>query len=807
MKKSFLVFITTTIILLIGLNTCVYASEVIPGGEYLEMHQWGALEDILADWKTGNITTDECALYGCYIIIAQEPARADKNIKSQMIPKKYKLDKKSFEEGPYFFIYELYKHENSLGKAALEEFRNSEWSDFEFIENLTNNKKFNQIILATPIESYDGKNFRDYYAILAKALKNNVIMPETIQYQYWLAITGVNIKRYEKYITPFKNKYNLMFKNNGFDCINELSAKFPCSTNSEKHRKISNIIHYLYYSRCKTGRLYKINNDGFKLIGIGVDDNLLDQYSNWLSLYKKKMVLYGFKEPINFSGETKKTLEVYIQNSPCPFSGLEDATAFTLATPADVDNTPFIKTGCFMTFYVPTINNDIKVTPPEKHVIHELMHSITYSYDDKTTSTKDYHWYLPSDIYNDTDCVNVFGESTTGWAEDSFFEGDASYKMKLSTIFKSNKYFFEDYKLNNFIFPAVGMFGGKKYYYSYGYFFNYLCRQISSDFVKKLWETAMTMKFTNALKTIFESKNQKVAEVFHDFAIRNYCLNKIDGSFPDENIFKKANEIWGNAVSKFPVLEIKDTWLPNISTAEKKIPPYGTKIYKLPPPDPTLGYFDKCVTLDFSWNKDVSDIKFSVISCWNDIQNSGSQSIGYLNTPLLYGGQKARYQYFTKKGLNPTQFIILVTNGDITEHSFTVNISYSDSTINPALTPAQLIGNGGTEFINAAVALYESGNFKASANRIVNELKKLFESYSTLPKSDSQLAKDFIGQQIIKKLNELNLVMHTAINQMHDLRYQYYLYKKSCIEKILKASSPPALDLPHLTDSSVTFLL
>jgi len=345
------------------------------------------------------------------------------------------------------------------------------------------------------------------------------------------------------------------------------------------------------------------------------------------------------------------------------------------------------------------------------------------------------------------------------------------------------------------------MFGPQNYHYSYSYFFRYLCAQYGNDFIKKLWENIETLKFTDSFTKLVRSKNSSVADVLHEFAIKNYYLGKIVDAFPDDEFFKTANKIWGDADSKFPVLEIKDAWLPNISTAEKKIPPYGTKIYKLPPPDPKLGYFDKCVTLDFSWSKDVSDIKFSVISCWNDIQNSGSQSIGYLNTPLLYGGQKASYQYFTKKGLNPTQFIILVTNGDITEHNFTVKISYSDSAVNPALTPAQLIGNGGTEFINATVALYESGNFKASANRIVTELKKLFESYSTLPKSDSQLAKDFIGQQIINKLNELNLVMHTAINQMHDLRYQYYLYKKSCIEKILKASPPPALDSPHLTDS------
>ncbi len=779
-------------------NNILYASSIMPEGKYLEMHQWGALEDILSDWKSGSITTDECVLYGCRILALKEPSRTDQKEKIKSLPSKYNIDKKSLEEGPYFFVNQIYKNETLLSKTALNEFYQSEWSDFEFLQDLYNNNRLETLISQSPVFFDNGKPYKNYANIIKQALEQKIIMPETVYIKFSLA--HINKERFTKKYLPFMLKHNLRFIDNSNEhLIDELLCDIAKDKKTYLHnRKLINLINYFYYamSNIDHGKLFSKEN-AFNVVGIGIDDQpLIEKYRNWLNFYKAKFIASNFKEPLNFVCNNP-ILTVHIVNGPCPIPGFENSTASTQAFPAQN-----IATSCLIEFFLPTINANLKFTPHEKQVIHELMHSITYSYDSKATTLNDYHWYLQSSHNNSKDCIRNFEESSTSWAEDYFYESnDIYYKKKLSTIFKSNKYFFVDYSSNNFSFPAVGMFGPQNYHYSYSYFFRYLCAQYGNDFIKKLWENIETNKFTDSFAKLVRSKNSSVADVLHEFAIKNYYLAKIDDVFPDDEFFKTANKIWGDADSKFPLLEIKDAWLPNISSAEKKIPPYGTKIYKLLPPDHTLGYFDKCVTLDFSWNKDVSDIKFSVVSCWNDIQNSGSQSIGYLNTPLLYGGQKARYQYFTKKGLNPTQFIILVTNGDITEHSFTVNISYSDSAINPALTPAQLIGNGGTEFINATVAFYESGNFKASANRIVNELKKLFESYSTLPKSDSQLAKDFIGQQIIKKLNELNLVMHTAINQMHDLRYQYYLYKKSCIEKILKASSPPALDLPHLTDS------
>ena len=111
MKKiCFLVILILIIITLIDIKPshAIFFKQ----GAYLEKNQWGALEDILNDWNNKLITTDECALYGCYVLAAQEPARKDKNNKIKLLPTKYKLEKKSKSAGPYFFINFLYNFED-----------------------------------------------------------------------------------------------------------------------------------------------------------------------------------------------------------------------------------------------------------------------------------------------------------------------------------------------------------------------------------------------------------------------------------------------------------------------------------------------------------------------------------------------------------------------------------------------------------------------------------------------------------------------------------------------------------------------
>jgi len=151
-------------------------------GSYLEKNQWGALEDILNDWKTGKITTDECALYGCYVLAAQEPSRVDRNEKARQLPARYKLNKKSIMEGPYFFIYQLYKIENALSPKALEEFRSSEWSDYKYFEEFMANPDIIQAIKKAIPEAGDiriGKKFKYIHKIIVDVVENNYIPAET----------------------------------------------------------------------------------------------------------------------------------------------------------------------------------------------------------------------------------------------------------------------------------------------------------------------------------------------------------------------------------------------------------------------------------------------------------------------------------------------------------------------------------------------------------------------------------------------------------------------------------------------------
>lgn len=260
MKKLFFWILLLNILILNHTNLLL-ASELMPGNEYLEKHQWGALEDILTDWNAGKLNTAECVIYGCYVLAAQEPARADKIEKAKLIPSKYKLNKPSVEEGPYFYIYQIHKNEDSLNKRALKEFNLSEWSDYEFVEDFTNNEKFIKVILETPLESYNNNEYRDYYIICVKALQNKVIMPQTIKYIHWLAHSGVNIKRYKNKITPFDKNYKLSLMgipSSGF--LNSLFSEFPDNNkfqNDEerflKDRKLINTVNYLIYSRYKIG--------------------------------------------------------------------------------------------------------------------------------------------------------------------------------------------------------------------------------------------------------------------------------------------------------------------------------------------------------------------------------------------------------------------------------------------------------------------------------------------------------------------------------------------------------------------------
>jgi len=247
--------------LIISLLSClsVYsnlnAAELYPHGNYLEKYQWGALEDILKDFKTGILTTDECVLYGCYVLAAQEPDRKDRNDKAKLIPAKYKLDKKSINEGAYFFVAFIYDNENVLGDKALKEFQNSDWSDHEYISEYTSNEKFLEIINNIPFEIDDNKNqIKHLCAAIFKAYNEKVMKPESIKYEMMLGRISVGIKRYYEKLTPFFKKYKLSCTSrclyNNYDKIEKECPQIFQNT------KLCNVLNYYYYRTSNYNNCY-----------------------------------------------------------------------------------------------------------------------------------------------------------------------------------------------------------------------------------------------------------------------------------------------------------------------------------------------------------------------------------------------------------------------------------------------------------------------------------------------------------------------------------------------------------------------
>jgi len=242
MKIKFFLIIS---LLSLCLSVCsnLNAAELYPHGFYLEHKQWGALEDILKDLKTGNLTTDECVLYGCYVLAAQEPNRKDRNDKAKLIPTKYNLDKKSVEKGAYFFVAFIYDNENVLGDKALKEFQNSDWSDYEYIADFTSNEKLLEIINNTPFEIDDnGNQIKHACVAIYKAYKEKIIKPETLEYKHMLALIG--IRRFHQKLTPFYKLHKLGCTSRCSRYINEIEQECP---QIFINTKLCNVLNYYYF--------------------------------------------------------------------------------------------------------------------------------------------------------------------------------------------------------------------------------------------------------------------------------------------------------------------------------------------------------------------------------------------------------------------------------------------------------------------------------------------------------------------------------------------------------------------------------
>lgn len=241
MRKALLFTIHFLVCFLLSITTA--NSAILKQGEYLEKNQWGALEDILSDWRASKITTDECALYGCYVLALQEPSKTDRNEKMKKLPAKYKLDKKSLESLPYFFIHFLYENEENLGIVARNEFYSSDWSDHEYWNTFKNNEKIFEIITNTELihASFD-YYCRDIVTIANKILENNIMKSEEI----YIIVYSIVYKTY-------LNKIYMRHQN--FLDKNRIGIHDPLYTlwmwdyvENSKNKKIVNIINFLSYA-------------------------------------------------------------------------------------------------------------------------------------------------------------------------------------------------------------------------------------------------------------------------------------------------------------------------------------------------------------------------------------------------------------------------------------------------------------------------------------------------------------------------------------------------------------------------------
>jgi|GEM_PF-4679675 len=283
MRKAVIFLIHVLVCFFLSITTA--NSAVLKQGEYLEKNQWGALEDILSDWRANKITTDECALYGCYVLAAQEPSRIDKNEKMKKLPAKYKVDKKSLENSPYFFIRFLYENEEKLSVVALSEFHSSDWSDYEYWDKFKNNEKIIEIINNTELihASFD-YYCRDIVTIANKILENNIMKSEEIYIITYYVV-------YKSYLNKIYMRHqNFLVKNRiGIYDPFLICWMWDYVVNS-KNKKIVNIINFLSYAQ---------NNDFFlNKLNLPFENNLFI-VKGGSSQQNKNMVIY-FQIIINF---------------------------------------------------------------------------------------------------------------------------------------------------------------------------------------------------------------------------------------------------------------------------------------------------------------------------------------------------------------------------------------------------------------------------------------------------------------------------------------------------------------------------
>lgn len=248
-KQAIYLFIIYLFIFVFTFST--HAAQ-LKQGNYLENHQWGALEQVYFDFNTGIISTEECALYGLYVLAIQDSHNIHKNEKLKFLPAKYALNKKSKDAGPYFFVYFLYKNEEQFTQKVRNEFQASEWCEYDYINEIISNPKVDQAIkIFQKSNMYDN----DFFSVLIYLAETKIITYESLHIT--IMIEDNNIQKFKKYYLSFIKKYDLKRNKNRTFILGDLLIK---SKKYKLHKAINVLnFYYKFYDLMRKYGYYKNN--------------------------------------------------------------------------------------------------------------------------------------------------------------------------------------------------------------------------------------------------------------------------------------------------------------------------------------------------------------------------------------------------------------------------------------------------------------------------------------------------------------------------------------------------------------------
>jgi len=785
MKRIFWVVLMAVLISMSCGNNS-YAAY-LEAGNYLEKNQWGALEDILTDWKAGKLTTDECALYGCYVLAAQEPARTDKNDKAKLIPAKYELNKKSSETGPYFFISFLYDYEDKLSEKAIDELIKSDWYDYDVLTMVPESIKTDEIIRNIPNSSDEYILFDKYYeALLEKKMVSSEF--KALIYAMRLPCQKERIYKIFYKINGFK-KYKIKLGNLILSKVLKYYSNKNCYEvlKSIKSIKCRNLINYHLYMHQLfiNGKRTKYITDPeqkfyitYKLVDADTPHTDSDYVT--ANLYLQACVKcyelfskFGIKDIVNFNSTYKK-IDIVL------FDGLNPGEPNSVGYTEPIDYLPsFVINRCKINIFLGSVNvlidkakkvlknpaNADALINTHTIISHEFIHASMLSYIDKTSTTQ---WYdsifNPSDDESATKTINFIESLAT-------YGGDAIISNVYCpfNVYMSLNYFF-DSAIGQF--PNFGIINNNNGY-EFGFFWRYFFSTYTDENLNNILNMLAIHKVPDTLiNKIFETKKMGLGEFVNNFSVRNFFITKKQGIDPEETIFKELFK--GGSISITPLT------LKKLTASDYDINKAASHIFRLIPE--TGNYFENSVTISFTVNdfNSLGKLKFSVIALWHNAEIS--KEIGSLLHPIEVNDKLVKFKYYTKKGLNPSQFIVVITNGDITNHSVSTDITIDKP--DPPDPSYSQISNSGKSFEN------DIKDFFINNNGIINNVKNFDSEIATLyAKYKGDTSNNFYGNQLYQKIVDLNLYMQTTINQIHDLRYQYYLMKMSVVNSIMEGAS------------------